>query len=68
MNESRLCPFFRRNEDECDTGCEYISPYDVLVIIRHCIARYEDCSRHQVLVQRGVEASPTVNRMQTRAA
>lgn len=58
MTKNVLCPFFRKNEDYCDVGCGYISPYDVKMMVDYCTSRYTSCSRYQQLAARfpqGVE-------------
>ena len=47
------CPYYGRNEDHCDVGFGYVSPHDVEVIVRHCISRYQDCSRYAELRELG---------------
>jgi hypothetical protein len=47
-----MCPFYGKNENYCDVGCGYISPYDVTMIIRYCSARYTSCMKFKELSDR----------------
>lgn len=52
MQETTVCPFFGKNDDYCDVGCGYISPYDVKLIIRFCSCRFRECHKFQELSDR----------------
>lgn len=52
MQETKVCPFFGKNDDYCDVGCGYISPYDVKLIIRFCSCRFRECQKFQELSDR----------------
>lgn len=47
-----VCPFYGKNDDTCDVGCGYISPYDVNQIIRYCSRCYQGCLKYQELAHR----------------
>jgi hypothetical protein len=47
-----VCPFYGKNDDVCDVGCGYISPYDVNLIIKFCSCRYGECLKYQQLAER----------------
>ena len=52
MLRDTVCPFFGKNDDYCDVGCGYISPYDVKQIIRYCSCRYGECLKYRELSER----------------
>jgi hypothetical protein len=52
MLKNTICPFYGKNDDYCDVGCGYISPYDVKQIIRYCSCRYGDCLKYRELAER----------------
>ncbi len=52
MHQKIVCPYYGKNEDECDVGCGYISPHDVSVIIKHCSSAYRDCLKFNELSER----------------
>jgi hypothetical protein len=52
MPSNMVCPFYGKNDDFCDVGCGYISPYDVNQIIRFCSRCYGDCLKYQELADR----------------
>ena len=52
MATSDICPFYGKNDDYCDVGCEYISPHDVNMIIRFCNGRYTQCKKYMELADR----------------
>jgi hypothetical protein len=52
MPNTPICPFYGKNDDFCDVGCDYISPHDVNMIIRFCSKRYSDCAKYQELSDR----------------
>lgn len=52
MGSTEICPFYGKNDDYCDVGCEYISPYDVKMIIRFCSGRHKQCSKYWELADR----------------
>jgi len=52
MTKNVLCPFFRKNEDDCDVGWGYISPHDVKMMVDYCSSRYTSCARYQQLAAR----------------
>ncbi len=49
MKSQRVCPFYGRDDELCDVGSGYISPYHAEIMVRHCTSRYEDCGRYQEL-------------------
>ncbi len=52
MQQNTLCPFYGKNDDYCDVGCDYISPHDVNQIIRFCSCRYKECLKYRELSDR----------------
>ena len=52
MGNSDICPFYGKNDDYCDVGCGYISPYDVNMIIRFCSGRHTKCEKYWELADR----------------
>jgi hypothetical protein len=52
MPSNIVCPFYGKNDDFCDVGCGYISPYDVNQIIQFCSRCYSDCLKYQELADR----------------
>jgi hypothetical protein len=52
MTHNIVCPFYGKNDDFCDVGCGYISPYDVNLIIRYCSRCYGECLKYQELADR----------------
>lgn len=58
MRDKILCPFFGKNEDECDVGCEYITSHDVKMIISYCADDYKVCRKYQQLAQSYPEILP----------
>lgn len=52
MENQLICPFYGKNDDYCDVGCEYISPHDVNMIIRYCNGRHVECSKYMELADR----------------
>jgi hypothetical protein len=52
MEKPDICPFYGKNDDYCDVGCEYISPHDVNMIIRFCNGRHFECSKYMELADR----------------
>jgi hypothetical protein len=52
MTPATVCPYYAKNEDICDVGCGYISPYDVNMIIRFCSSRFNGCNKYQELADR----------------
>ena len=52
MGSQGICPFYGKNDDYCDVGCEYISPHDVKMIISYCNAQYLECVKYMELVDR----------------
>lgn len=52
MPENKVCPFYGKNDDYCDVGCDYISPHDVNQIIRFCSCRYTECLKFRELTDR----------------
>lgn len=52
MASDIVCPFYGKNDDYCDVGCGYISPYDVNQIIRYCSRCYKECFKYQELADR----------------
>ncbi|OGU13134.1 MAG: hypothetical protein A2076_07620 [Geobacteraceae bacterium GWC2_53_11] len=52
MGSQDICPFYGKNDDYCDVGCEYISPYDVRMIIRYCCGRHAQCTKYMELADR----------------
>ena len=52
MENPDICPFYGKNDDYCDVGCEYISPHDVNMIIRYCNGRHAQCTKYMELADR----------------
>ena len=52
MQPENLCPFFAKNEDHCDVGCEYISSHDVKIIISYCTSNCHECVKFNELAIR----------------
>lgn len=52
MQNSQVCPFFRKDDDYCDVGCGYISSHDVQMMVSYCNNRVADCSKYQELAAR----------------
>jgi hypothetical protein len=52
MENPDICPFYGKNDDYCDVGCEYISPHDVNMIIRYCTGRHTQCTKYMELADR----------------
>ncbi len=52
MGNPDICPFYGKNDDYCDVGCEYISPHDVNMIIRYCSGRHVQCTKYMELADR----------------
>jgi hypothetical protein len=52
MGNPGICPFYGKNDDYCDVGCEYISPHDVNMIIRFCNGRHVHCTKYMELADR----------------
>ena len=52
MGNQDICPFYGKNDDYCDVGCEYISPHDVNMIIRYCSGRHAQCTKYMELADR----------------
>ena len=52
MENPDICPFYGKNDDYCDVGCEYISPHDVNMIIRYCSGRHAQCTKYMELADR----------------
>lgn len=58
MATLKICPFYGKNDDQCDVGCGYISPHDVKMIIQYCNGHHPDCSKYKQLADRfSTEAS-----------
>ncbi|MDD5106818.1 MAG: hypothetical protein PHC49_14505 [Desulfuromonadaceae bacterium] len=52
MGTHDICPFYGKNDDYCDVGCEYISSYDANMIIKFCRDRHSQCVKYMELVDR----------------
>jgi len=52
MHTEIVCPFFGKNEDDCDIGCEYISSHDVKMIISYCASNCNECIKFKELATR----------------
>jgi len=52
MLSETICPFYGKNDDQCDVGCGYISPHDVNMIIRYCSGRHLQCIKYLELSDR----------------
>jgi len=52
MISETICPFYGKNDDQCDIGCGYISPHDVNMIIQYCNGRYILCIKYHELTDR----------------
>ncbi|MDY0212832.1 MAG: acetate uptake transporter [Desulfuromonadaceae bacterium] len=49
MQDKSVCPFFGKNEDYCDVGCEYISNHDIRMIVDYCADDYTECMKFREL-------------------
>ncbi|MDD2367175.1 MAG: hypothetical protein PHN84_13515 [Desulfuromonadaceae bacterium] len=47
-----ICPYYGKNDDQCDVGCGYITPHDVNMIIRYCRGRHHQCTKYLELADR----------------
>ena len=52
MISETICPFYGKDDDQCDVGCGYISPHDVNMIIRYCHGRHLHCIKYLELSDR----------------
>ena len=52
MRKNTICPYYGKNEDLCDVGCGYISPYDVKQIISFCSCHFGECLKYRELSDR----------------
>jgi hypothetical protein len=52
MTSETICPYYGKNDDQCDVGCGYISTYDVNMIIRYCRGRHLQCVKYLELSER----------------
>nr|WP_320049808.1 acetate uptake transporter [uncultured Desulfuromonas sp.] len=52
MRDKTVCPFFRKDEDICDVGCEYMSNHDIKTIISYCTDKYDQCIKYGELSER----------------
>jgi hypothetical protein len=52
MGNQGICPFYGKNDDYCDVGCEYISTHDVNMIIQYCSGRHSQCTKYMELADR----------------
>jgi len=57
MESQIICPFFGKDENQCDIGCGYISPYDVSMIIKYCSSNPRNCSKYKELEERFPQVS-----------
>lgn len=48
-----ICPYY--NQEYCDVGEDYISPYDVVAMSHFCSCSYQDCDKFQELTVRHPE-------------
>jgi len=48
-----ICPYY--NQEFCDIGEDYISPYDVVAMSHYCSCSYHDCDKFQELTDRHPE-------------
>lgn len=60
MISETICPYFGKNDDQCDIGCGYISPHDVNMIIRFCNGRHLQCMKFLELSDRFPDATSVV--------
>ncbi|MDD2556712.1 MAG: acetate uptake transporter [Desulfuromonadaceae bacterium] len=49
MQDTSVCPFFGKNEDYCDVGCDYISNHDIRMIVDYCADDYTECMKFREL-------------------
>ncbi|MFO7830396.1 MAG: acetate uptake transporter [Desulfuromonadaceae bacterium] len=49
MQDKIVCPFFGKDEDYCDVGCDYISNHDIRMIIDYCADDYTQCEKYNEL-------------------
>ncbi|HIJ95302.1 MAG TPA: hypothetical protein HPP94_06130 [Desulfuromonadales bacterium] len=52
MISETICPYYGKDDDQCDVGCGYISPHDVKTIVSYCSRRYLHCSKYLELSDR----------------
>ncbi len=48
-----ICPYY--DQEYCDVGEDYISPYDVVAMSHYCSCSYQDCDKFQALTERHPE-------------
>ncbi len=48
-----ICPYY--NQEYCDVGEDYISPYDVVAMSHFCSCSYQECDKFQELTERHPE-------------
>jgi hypothetical protein len=60
MISETICPYFGKDDDQCDIGCGYISPHDVNMIIRFCNGRHLQCLKFLELSDRFPDAASVV--------
>ncbi len=58
MTDKKLCPFFSKDDDRCETGVGYISPSDVQTIINHCHGQFTACEKYELLSRKTTTALP----------
>lgn len=46
-----ICPYFGQDENFCDVGEDYISPYDVVAMSHYCSSRYRECEKFDSLAK-----------------
>ncbi|MDY0292144.1 MAG: acetate uptake transporter [Desulfuromonadaceae bacterium] len=49
MQDKTVCPFFGKNDDYCDVGCDYINNHDIKMIIDYCADDYTLCMKYKQL-------------------
>lgn len=54
-----VCPYYGKAAGGCETGCGYISPSDVNVIIVHCSSAYQSCRKYQQLAEQAATVPGT---------
>lgn len=60
MQNRMICPYFRRDDEECDVGFGYISPHDVQIMSRFCSSHYLDCLKYRQLTEKGESGEPAL--------
>ena len=52
MPNKPICPYYGKNDDLSEVGCDYISTHDVDMIIHFCNKQFHACAKYQELSTR----------------